>query len=41
MGLTKFSLPLGKEISSGTYFYILSDEHSIIRSNGKIIIDKF
>lgn len=41
MGLTKFSLPLGKEISSGTYFYILSNEHSIIRSNGKIIIDKF
>lgn len=37
-GLTAFRLPLGNEFSIGTYFYMLSDENSIIRANGKFLV---
>lgn len=37
-GLATFRLPLGEAFAKGTYFYMLSDENSIIRANGKFLV---
>lgn len=37
-GLTTFRLPLGSQFSAGNYFYVLSDENSVIRANGKFLV---